>query len=321
MTRAPTSPTVQRTPMKKHLAAILVTIMFLTLRATAAPGDRWLDHPKSFPWETGRRVLYRTTFVSLKAEVIIGQLNIFWRSASGATSQTVTLHYSPDFPGHWSAREWRTLNMRKRGDLFDAKVPVSDIDIPIVYYLEFHGANTSQISPTRLAHARSLGMEKPSTVFWPFLEGFESDMGNWQSNHQIKRDDLVAHSGKHSLQISIPSGKRSAAVATTRLRGWHFRQQNATGLRLWLKASVRDTKVRFKLTSNSQSNRAEVAPSTREATIGPTWQLVELPLSSFAVTTPGDIDRFSLEFVNEGPVHIHIDDVELTGRWRTSRSN
>ena len=298
---------------------ILFATLLVVSHAQAATGDRWLERTAAYPWEIGSAILPRESFVTLKAEVLIGKLNVFWRAAAGLAEQTVTLHYSADYPGHWTARDWRPISMRKRGNLFDAKLPVADLDVPIVYYLSIGNDGRATISPPRVLHPRTLGMEAPSTLFWPFLEGFEAERRNWSSVNNVALSQSQPHNGLQSLRVSIPTGKRSASVHTTRVRGWYFRQRNATGLKIWLKASKPDTKVRFKLTSNHGTERAEVTPSSREARIGPQWQLVELPFSTFSVTTPGEVDLFSLEFVKDGPVEIHLDDLELTGQWRIYR--
>lgn len=292
-----------------HLITLLCV---LAARIGAAEtGDQWIEAPtgrtKNSPGAT------RSGFESLKAEVILGKLNVFWR-ADRIPATAATLHYSPDHPGHWAAREWRELPMRRRKNLFDAKVPVADIDVPIVYFVSANSGVGPLNSPARLVDARKAGMEKPSTMFWPFAEGFEVNARNWtvSGNSSLSSD---ARSGKQSLKIRIPADKHSVSAATTRIRGWHFLNQRARSIRVWLKAASAG-RVQFTLTANARTPDQTTARSSVSASVDTSWQPVDIPLASFPLRNQAGIDLFTIEFVGQSGSTLQIDDLQFLGRWR-----
>ena len=277
----------------------------------AESGDGWievpaisgLDSPGSSP----------AGFESLKAEVIIGKLNVFWR-ADRIPATSATILYSPDHPGHWAAREWRELSMRKRQNLFDAKLPVADVDLPIVYFVRATTGTGTVNSPARLVIARQAGMEKGSTVFWPFAEGFENGARNWTIAGETDFS-TDARSGSKSLRLQVPAGKHSVSASTTRVRGWHFIRQRARSIRVWLKASA-PGKAQFTLTANARTPNQASARSGVTAPVSQEWQAVDVPLESFPLRNIADIDLFTIDFIGESGSELLIDDLQFLGRWR-----
>jgi hypothetical protein len=291
---------------------ILMTCLIGRLPA-AEPGDSWTQDQALYPATAPPRAANPAAFDSLKAEVIIGRLNVFWRADKLPETTAATLHYSADHPGHWPAREWHKIPMRLRQNLFDAKVPVSDIDVPIIYFVAVEAGSERISSPARIVRPREADMEKPSSVFWPFIEGFENGTANWSVPAGTLSND--ARSGGQALGITLAAGKNSASISTTRVRGWHFLNQRARAIRVWLKSS-RQGSAKFSLTSYAHTEAQTVATSRITAKISSEWQAVDLTLDSFGTTTPAGIDLFTIEFVGQGPVDFSVDDIQYLGRWR-----
>ncbi|MGB0579850.1 MAG: hypothetical protein ACPGVU_09135 [Limisphaerales bacterium] len=288
---------------------ILLICCFGVGLCAADSGDGWIDVPPSGKDSPGAQ---KTGFESLKAEVIIGKLNIFWR-ADQIPANEATLLYSPDHPGHWAAREWRELPMRKRQNLFDVKVPVSDVDLPIVYYVRASSSAGAVNSPARMVNARKAGMEKSTTVFWPFAEGFEHGARNWTLSDSAKLSS-DARSGDKSLKVRIPADKHSVSVSTTRVRGWHFLNQRAQAIRVWLKASSTG-KVRFTLTADARTSGQTSARSSVSASVSTEWQAFDIPLESFSLRNIAGVDLFTIELIGTSGSELLIDDLQFIGRW------
>ncbi len=301
------------------MTTLTPTILFLLLAgvgsriAAAQPADTWIEAPALYPPSAPTRSADPAPFKSLKAEVIIGQLNVFWRADQFPGATNAILHYSVDHPGHWPAREWRQLPMRRRQNLFDTKIPITDIDVPCVYFVEVQTGAKRASSPARIVHPREADMEKPSAVFWPFLEGFENGHANWTALTGALSDS--ARSGKQALRVRLAPGKRSASVSTTRIRGWHFLNQRARAIRVWLKSS-RQGRARFILTSHARTSAQTQAISSITPEIGSAWQAVDLPVNSFDLASPAGVDLFTIKFSGDAEVDFFVDDIQFLGRWR-----
>ena len=234
---------------------------------------------------------------------------------------SVVLHFSADAPGHWAARDWRTLPMTRRGAVWEATLLVEELDVPLVYFVSVGAETPTLLSPMRVISPRLAGMEKPSRVFWPFLDGFEQGVSGWElipssTAAPPLKTSAIAHDGNAALSVPLPAGQRSVTVGTARVRGWHNSLQLATGLRVWLRAAGGSGKARFTLHTNAGTTSAVSAVSTIEAVLDDKWRKVDLSFSSFPNFPVASTDLFSIEFSGEGPREFLVDDLRLLGRWK-----
>ena len=211
--------------------------------------------------------------------------------------------------------------MTLSGSQWQTRMPVDDIDVPIIYFVQMVAHGKTNISPMRICHPRVLGLEMPSRPFWPFLEGFEQGLESWslvaaRTNVLSLTTDTLAKNGYSSLKVSLPAGQHSTTVATTRVRGWQIQQNAATGLRLWLRTKTGTGRARFTLFANAFGTNQVMATSSIEAKLTDQWQKLELPLNSFPKIPLGSVDWFTIEFIGDGPTDFLIDDMQFIGPWR-----
>ena len=277
------------------------------------PADAWLTEAVALPRHVTTNAPDAATFATLHTELLAEQLRVRWPAAAGFPAQTVTLHFSADAPGHWPSRDWRALPMTRRGENWEANLPVDDLEVPLVYFLRAQGA-TQRCSPLRVVAPRAAGLEQPSRVFWPFLDGFEEGLTGWETsgNATLKLTPL-AHDGHAALAIAAPDGLRTVRVSTPRVRGWHYTLQLATGVRVWLRAP-RGGVVRFHLHAHADTPHATSATSSIVVTARDQWQRVDLAFTSFGQFNFASMDRLTIEFTGDG--ELLVDDLRLLGRWR-----
>ena len=209
--------------------------------------------------------------------------------------------------------------MPQRGAVWEATLPVEDLDVPLVYFVSVGEGMPALLSPMRVVSPRLAGMEKPSRIFWPFLDGFEEGLAGWELvsvGAAPLKVSANAHDGNAALSVTLPAGQRSVTVSTVRVRGWHYTHQLATGLRVWLRAPGGNGSVRFALHAQSGTTNAVVVGSTLEAPVDDQWRKVDLSFSSFPNFPVAGTALFSIEFSGEGPREFLVDDVRLLGRWR-----
>lgn len=297
--------------------------LLITGAAWAQPkpaADAWINSPVIYPRGLATNSLRQDAFATLRDEHLVEQLKVRWQPAAPVTQPRVVLHFSADAPGHWPARDWRMLPMTQRGAVWEATLPVDDLDVPLIYFVSDGSPTPALLSPMRVVSPRLAGMEKPSRVFWPFLDGFEEGTSGWElSSAPASMPPLkspAAHDGNAALSVMLPAGQRSVTVSTTRVRGWHYSHQLATGLRVWLRAPGGSGRARFTLHANAGTTNAVTAASTIEATLDDQWRKVDLSFSSFPNFPVVGTDWFSIEFSGEGPREFLVDDVRLLGRWK-----
>src|SRR5262245_18312702 len=75
-------------------------------------------------------------FSNLHADVAAGLLKVLWTSELGLSATAATVHASAASATHWPTRDWRSCATTRNGQTWQAIVPVEDVDVPIVYYLE-----------------------------------------------------------------------------------------------------------------------------------------------------------------------------------------
>lgn len=310
----------------RSLTVLLLSLICLTgfsLKAQPTPkpvADAWLpngvypDFLTTNHWST-------TDSGTLTNEALIGKLRVYWHPPAGAEVKSARIWASSDVPGRWRARDWQPLPMEKRGDRWELALPIENVDVPILYFIEA-GTSPATLTAMRVCNPRETGLEEPSRIFWPFLEGFEEELWSWRTvtdepTFTPVETGTTIKSGKLALRVPIAAGKRSATVSTTRIRGWQLDQNVANGIRLWVRTASGTAKLRCSLQTHAFTKEQVTSDYPDEPTITTTWQAVDLALNRFPKLRVSEVDLMSLEFIGNGPIECYVDDIQLLGRWRT----
>ena len=285
------------------------------------PADAWLTNavPASEFFLPARG--QTNGFETLRAEAIAEQLRISWSPTTAETNTPVTVFVSVDEPGHWRVRDWRPFPMTWRGANWEATVPVEQLDVPLVYFVEDAGRTRTNVSALRLCRPRGTGLEAPSRLFWPFLEGFELGAASWRlvrTGPEVAPPRIVsaARTGHAALAVSIPPGQRSVTLATTRVRGWQLEQSGATGVRVWLRAPAGAGRANFTLHADAFTTNQVLGLFPAPVTLGSEWQPAELPFSALPKFPFERVDWLTIEFVGASGQEFLLDDLQLLGRWK-----
>ena len=278
--------------------------------------DAWVTNFVRFPSAIDTNRIRLTGFENLRAEVNAGRLKIPWSPPQLNTNTSVFVFASAGEPGHWAVRDWRSYPMRLQVDHWETSVPVDDVDVPLVYFMQAVTAGLTNVSLMRVCRPRAAGLEEPSRVFWPFLEGFETGTEGWDlvataTEFAALKTDSIAKNGHAALRVSLPPGRRSVTVATTRIRGWQILQNGATGLRVWLRTREGTGRARFTLFANAFETNQVLSLSSIEPKLNNRWQKIELPFTSFSKLPLGNVDWFTLEFIGAGPQDFLFDDLQF----------
>jgi hypothetical protein len=294
--------------------------------------DKWIGTSAQFPPGIPAGGVQAGCFSNLHAEVCAARLKILWSPEVPITNAAVTLHASADDPGHWPARDWRPCRMSLHAQSWEVFVPVSDVDVPLVYFVtavendaigrlnRIPTVAVTNISPMRICKPRSAGLEEATRVFWPFLEGFEQDTASWRLISDPEESAPLttgspARNGLSALAVTLPAGKRSVTLATTRVRGWQLMQNGATGVHLWLRAGKGTGRARFTLLANASTADQVVSIWPKETIVTEAWQPVKLSLSDLPKLPVAGVDLFAIELIGDGPMEFLLDDLELLGPW------
>jgi hypothetical protein len=260
-------------------------------------------------------------FSNLHADGAAGQLKVLWAPELDLSATAATVHASAASATHWPTRDWRSYEMARNGQTWQAIVPVEDVDVPIVYYLQATSGDVTNFSPLRLLQPRAAGMEEPTRHFWPFIEGFEEGIESWQllapvTPQPLLTLDSAAKNGRAALVVHVPAGKQSATVATTRVRGWQLEHEAATGLRLWLRTRAGTGRARCTLLSQGLSTNQVVHPWPNQIAVTERWQKVDLRFDALPGLSLNAVDLFAVEFITKGPQDFLLDDLQLLGPWK-----
>ena len=316
---------IARQLIAKQILPLSLSCYCLAVQAAAQtnppPADAWATNFVQFPSAIDTNQIRLTGFETLRAEVNAGRLKILWSLQQPDTNVGVIVVASADEPGHWPVRDWRSYPMSLRGTNWETSVPVDDVDVPLVYFVRMSTATATNVSLMRVCNPRAAGLEEPSRIFWPFLEGFETGTEGWsllanQPGFASMQTDATAKNGHAALRVSLLPNKRSVTVATTRVRGWQILQNGATGLRVWLRTREGTGRARFTLFANAFNTNQIISISSIEAKLDKRWQKIELPFTSFPKLPLGSVDWFTIEFIGVGPRDFLIDDLQLLGRWK-----
>jgi hypothetical protein len=296
--------------------AVLVVANTTALALPPRPaGDTWLTNAAPWPEQYAHHSISSNVFTSLHAEAIAGKFQVSF------DSQIILLEpprvvASADAPGHWPARDWRSYKMRRAGNSWVVEVPVDNVDVPVIYFVVSSQDKLSRASPMRIARPRELGLEQPTRFFWPFIEGFEEGHESWRvDGEQPLHISEIASHGRAALAVTIPRGKRSVTVLTTRLRGWFLEEHNASGVALRMRTKTGDGTASFTLLSNALSTNQIVSKRLETTKVSRSWKSVELPFSTFPDLSVWDVDLFAIQLSAQPGTEFLIDDVYLMGRW------
>ena len=209
--------------------------------------------------------------------------------------------------------------IRPRPD--EVAVPVEDLDVPLVYFVEAREGVATNVSVMRVFSPRAAGMEEPTRVFWPFLEGFELGLESWQllgprTNSPSLTQGAPARNGLASLVVPLAVNQRSVTVATTRVRGWQIRREGATGIGVWLRTRTGVGQARFTLKANAFTTNQVVGVFKKEAALDEQWRKIDLSFADLAPLPWRGVDLFTIEFIGQGPREFLVDDLQLLGPWK-----
>ena len=283
--------------------------------------DLWVTNLVQFP--AGQSGVGATTngFVSLQAEFLAGKLKVVWSPERLPRAAPVTAYASAQELGHWAARDWRAFPMVLRGERWEATVPVEDLEVPLVYFVRAGEGGAANVSAMRMFSPRRAGMEEPTRIFWPFLEGFETGLDSWQllgsaTDSASLSAGAPARNGLASLVVPLAASRRSVTLATTRMRGWQIQREGATGLGVWLRARTGAGQARFALEANAFTTNRVVRVFKKEAALNEHWQKVDLSFADLAPLAWRGVDLFTIEFIGQGPREFLVDDLHLLGPWK-----
>ena len=283
-------------------------------REPEANADRWLTNAAVFP-ESFTHAVRSNAFAGLRVEAIAGQLQVTCPAHVGLAEPRIVS--SADAPGHWPARDWRGRSMVLRGANWIGELPVESLDVPIIYFATASANGDQIVSPMRIAEPRALGLERPTRLFWAFLEGFEQGLDSWRvSDPTGLRTDVIAKDGRASLLVSIPAGRRSVTLQTTRLRGWFLEEHGAVGVGLWLRVKQGRGKAGFTLLANAFSTNQVAWRGPETVNLSTNWTKAVLRFDSFPNLSRGEIDLFAIELSAEPGTDFLLDNFHLAGRWR-----
>lgn len=208
--------------------------------------------------------------------------------------------------------------MRSNATGWFAELPVDSLHVPIVYFAASRETNAILASPMRVADPLALGLEEPTHLFWPFVEGFELELDGWRGSDIAEvRTDPAARNGRAALIARVPTDRHSTTVTTTRLRGWYVEEHDATGVALWLRTKSGRGTAAFSLLANAFSTNQIASRRAGSISFSNRWTKVELPFASFPKFPLGDLDLFSIEFSGKPGTEFLLDDIYLLGRWQT----
>lgn len=290
-------------------------------------GDRWLTNAAPQPGVIAGAGLASNRFANLHLEVLDRRLLASWAPpADGPDAGDLSLQASAAAEDHWPARDWRTRPLQRSGRIWQAELPVEDLDVPIVYYLREVRDHQTNVSPLRVAIPKQLGLEEPTRVFWPLLEGFEEGFESWRilappagpnpARPEPLQISSAAKNGRGALLVSLAAGQTSVRVGTTRVRGWQLLEEGASGLRLWLRTESGWGRVRCSLGSYAFTPAESFVAWPEEFPVTNSWQKLDLNFDRLSGVRWRGVDLFVLEFTASEPTRFLVDELQFLGPWK-----
>jgi hypothetical protein len=287
---------------------------------TNGPPEVWLTNAVVYPFASTSGRVQTNRFSQVQAEFLAETARVLWTPPQNDPASQAVVWLSVDEPGHWPARDWRSYPMQQRGPAWESIIPVDSLDVPLVYFVEAPAGSTPNVSPMRLCRPRLLGLEMPTRVFWPFLEGFEEGFESWRwvaggpDNGQFEASATVKN-GRAALSVSIPPGRSAVTIGTTRLRGWHMLEHGATGVSIWLRTREGPGRVRFGFLASAFSTNQVVATRPGDIPLQGKWERIEVLFRTFRKFPLHELDFFTVEFLGKPGTEFLVDDLQMIGRW------
>jgi len=110
--------------------------------------------------------------------------------------------------------------MTGRGGIWDARLAITELDVPVVYFVEERQKGRTNVSAMRACHPQAAGLEMPSRMFWPFIEGFEEGLESWQLHRAPKGAEI-----KEGAPAFHGRCSRSKPVCRLEARPWWWPQR------------------------------------------------------------------------------------------------
>ncbi|MBC8002414.1 MAG: hypothetical protein H7X97_07485 [Opitutaceae bacterium] len=280
------------------------------------PGDGWISNRVKFPGFVPGNSIRFTGFEQVHAEVLAGRLRVVWPGAP-TNLISATVWASADLPGHWLARDWRRFDMRFSGTDADVLVPVEDLELPLVYFIQAMGPTATNASLMRSVLPDIAGLELPTRVFWSYLDGFEEKADGWRivsPTNGVLTTTGLARTGHHALAVTCPEGATTVSIGTTRARGRHFLRREVEGVSVWVRTVNGDGHARFSVVANAFSTNETRAVFPTNFPISATWKKVELLKSGLGRLALTDVDFILIELHSTQPAEFLVDDFELISR-------
>jgi len=296
-------------------------------QSSSEQGDRWLTHAAPHPGVLAGAGLVSNRFSNLHLEVLDRRVLACWAPEAGAPEPgALSLQASVAAEDHWPARDWRARPLQRSGRIWQAELPVEELDVPVLYYLREVRDHMTNVSPLRITLPRQLGLEEPTRVFWPLLEGFEEGFESWRilasstGPVPLRAEPLqissTAKNGRGALLVSLAAGQTSVRVGTTRVRGWQLLREGATGLRLWVRTESGWGRVRCSLGAYAFTQAESFVPWTEEFPVTNSWQKLDLSFDRLAGVRWRGVDLFVLEFSASEPTRFLVDELQFLGPWK-----
>jgi hypothetical protein len=198
------------------------------------------------------------------------------------------------------------------------ELPIERLGVPVIYFATAKNHQGTIASPLRMALPGALGLEEPTRFFWPYVEGFEQELGSWRVHDPARIEtDPLARNGRAALRIRIPAGRRSVTVTTTRLRGWFLVEHGASGVGLWIRTKSGSGSASFSLLANAFTTNQVIARRVETTLVSTEWRNARLPFDTFPKLLLDDVDLFSVELSGPPLTEFLMDDLHLLGRWRS----
>lgn len=300
----------------RHLILCLFAICTASALPTQGAASMWLTNGTYPEWVAPTQPA-TNRFAALDAEGVAGELLVRWPGTEVQGAE-VLLVWSADAPGHWPARDWHQRPMSRGGGQWRLRVPFDSAYVPLVFFVVERSKAATNVSPMRVCVPRELGLTEPSRLFWPFLEGFELGMESWRSMDKDSRLNTtnIARNGKSALAVTVPSGRRSVAVGTTRLRGWLVAERQGRGIAVWARTADGTGNLNCTLYANAFTAEQVVASQEPSIALSAKWLRIDLPFSRFPELSLHELDFITFEFTAIPGTTLILDDLSLLGPWR-----
>ncbi len=256
----------------------------------------------------------------IAASVVDRRLGVgFTPGAALDPEAMVVLVASTGAPGHWRSRDWRSRPMTRAEARWTAILPLTSVEVPVVYFLSIVDGGRTNATDLRLFQPRLAGLSAPTFPFTGYLDGFEEGLGSWEptvavGGKEVWGPSTNALSGRSALRLSVPAGRGSMTIGTVRVQGWMLDEHAPIAVRFAARTEFGSGRVGCALHSHARTEELAVHPALGAFEVGPSWQRLEIPMAAFAGLRPSAVDWFTVQFFAEPGRALLLDDVELVLR-------